>query len=211
MWARDRAILLLAGRKSAPFRMRTGTSGAAEYIASVQAGKVVTRGKRKGTIRFGSRAKTLADAYRTTRAAARQAGGVLLNERALINALTVQRREKSRLATAAQVLPKRYRTVLKRMAGREYRGGQLVGVSSTDAAMMQEHAQVLIQNRKGRQIGSLVFGGFVGASVNIRGEMGLHTQDQVNRLARVLTAATDDTMAYIRRKQGEIAPGISRK
>jgi hypothetical protein len=202
-WARAKAQEILAGRRSAPVRMVEGEAGGVKYIGSIQAGAVMTRGKHKGLLRFGSRSKTLRTAYRTSRAAARAAGGVLLNEQALTAALTVQRRERSRLATAAQVLPRRYRTVLQRLAGRKYRSGQLVGVSSTDAAMMQEHKRITIENKKGRTLGSLEVGGFVGASIRIRGELGLHTREQVQGLVTVLDDATADTLAYVTRKQKE--------
>lgn len=198
-----RAAALLGAEKSGAFRINFGDAGnEVQYLAGVQRGKILKRGRRKGTIAFGSRAKTAAVAFGVTRAAARAAGGVLLNRQALIAALTISRREKSRFATAAQFLPRRYRTVLNRRPELAYQRGQAVGLNSVDAAQAHHHERVLIENKKGRPLGSLeLLVSGAGASARIRGDLGLHNSAQHAALDQALQLVTADTAAYVLAKQ----------
>lgn len=207
--ARARADALLAGATSAAFRINYGSAGEIDYIAGVAVGKVQVRGRRKGQVTFGSRSKTALPATggrggRVTRAAARAAGGRLLNRQALIAVLTIARREHSRLATAVQFLPHRYRTVLRRRPEFQYRRGQAVGINSTDAAQAHVHERVLITNRKGSTLGGLTLDGGPGsAALSIRGEFGLHTPGQFAAAQESIAQVTADTMAYVVRKTNE--------
>lgn len=212
-WARERADALLGGRSSGAFRLLTGEMGGRSYVASVQVGKVGVRGRNRGQLLFGTRSRTAKQAEGVSREAARAAGGVVLNRQALVVALATQRRERSRLATAAQFLPGRYRSVLQRIAGRAYRSGQLVGVSSTDAAMQQRHELVLIKNRKARTLGEMEFTrAGDDSTLRFSGLLGLHTARQIQALNTSIRNTTADTELYLRGEtEKSIRAALARK
>jgi hypothetical protein len=197
-WGLMKARQTLGSAKSGAFRILTGDQGGVQYLAGVQAGLTQVRGRRKGQITFGSRSKTATKAVRVSRAAARAAGGVVLNVQALAAAYAVTRREKSRLATAAQFLPKRYRTLRIKRPDLEYNGAGVLGVSSTDAAMMHRHERVAIANRKGRELGAFELVVREGsASLRMTGFLGVHTPSQQAAVNASLQMALDDTLIYI--------------
>lgn len=202
--ARARADELLGGAASAAFRINTGSAGAIDYVTGVTVGRVTTRGKKKGQLTFNKRSKTAVSSAGVSRAAARAGGARLLNRQALTVVLTIARREHSRLATAAQFLPKRYRSILRRRADLEYRNGQAVGIPSPDAAQQHLHDRVQIENRKGRTLGFLELGSGPGfATLHLRGELGIHTPAQVEAVNAALDLVTADTTAYVLRKLDE--------
>lgn len=79
----------------------------------------------------------------------RSDGEVVLNKQNLAAAVEVAKREHARGYSAAAFLPKRYRRTIERLAGREYKNGQLKGVSSVDAVVMHKHVKEIVPNRNG--------------------------------------------------------------
>lgn len=207
--ARARVNEMLGRGESGAFAM-TGDKSRSEF----RLGSVGTRGKRKGQVNFRSRRDRLksgVDAVGVTRAAAKAAGGSLLNRQAAITAIAIRRREAARMADAVQFLPARYRKTLTRLNGIVYRGGNAVGLrgGSADSSRYHLHETALVQNAKGKVMGAMevaVSGG--DASIVIRGLRGIHTQaqraaiaDSMNMVAdyavrRVLVAKNEGTAAF---------------
>ncbi len=176
--ARDRVNELLGRGESGAFKMSGGKFGSSWKLGSMYA-----RGKRAGQVNvrsFGRRTKNPSAAVGVTRAAAQQAGASLLNRQSAIVAIAIQRREASRLASAVQFLPSRYRSTIKRIKGLVYRSGNAVGVSSADYGSHRIHETALVSNAKGRVLGTLEIDvGEKAASATIGGRYGIHTAAQV--------------------------------
>ena len=152
-------------------------------------GSLYTRGKRKGEVNFRARTgrlKTQTAAVGVGRALAKSSGGMLLNRQAAITAIAINRREASRLSTAVQFLPSRYRRTLAQLKGVVYRGGQAVGMrgGSADMARYHFHERALVANKKGRELGSMaVTARGKDAHIEIIGKLGLHSAAQQAALA----------------------------
>lgn len=108
------------------------------------------------------------------------------NPNSMAVALAVARRERSRLATATQFLPARYRAMFETRAA-----------ASSSA----------IQNAKGRDLSTARFAATDdGALFELIGNLGLHTSAQIAALNEMLDALVADTSAYIARKAVEALP-----
>lgn len=175
--ARDRVNEMLGRGESGAFKQSGGKFGSSWKLGSMYA-----RGKRAGQVNvrsFGRRTKNPSAAVGVTRAAAQQAGASLLNRQSAIVAIAIQRREASRLASAVQFLPSRYRSTIKRIKGLTYNSGNAVGVSSANYGAHRIHETQLVTNAKGRALGALEIDvGANSASAAIIGRYGLHTAAQ---------------------------------
>lgn len=182
--ARARIDEMLGKGESGVFKMTGDKSRSALTL-----GSVYTRGKRKGEVNFRARTgrlKTQTAAVGVGRALAKSSGGMLLNRQAAITAIAINRREASRLSTAVQFLPSRYRRTLTQLKGVVYRGGQAVGMrgGSADMARYHFHERALVTNKKGRELGSMaVTAQGKDAHIEIIGKLGLHSAAQQAALA----------------------------
>ena len=182
--ARARVNEMLGKGESGVFKMTGDKSRSALTL-----GSLYTRGKRKGEVNFRARTgrlKTQTAAVGVGRALAKSSGGMLLNRQAAITAIAINRREASRLSTAVQFLPSRYRRTLTQLKGVVYRGGQAVGMrgGSADMARYHFHERALVANKKGRELGSMaVTARGKDANIEIIGKLGLHSAAQQAALA----------------------------
>ena len=117
----------------------------------------ITRGKNIGRHKTSRRIKNATDLLGRARVLGllRQDGEIVLNRQALAANFEIRKREGGRYYSASAFLYKRYRRLIRQLAGRQYRRGQLVGVNSVDAAMMHEHVKVAVKNKTGSVLGTL--------------------------------------------------------
>ena len=201
LWAKERAGNLLGSATSAAYFVRTGVGGA---LTGVAGGQYYTRGRKKGTLTWGSgrnfrRLKTgVAADTNTMRSSigrellsedARAHGGALLNRQALTVALAVARREHSRLATAAQFLPARFASMF---------------------ADKGDRTRATVANAKGDALATADFAATTdGAYFQLIGNLGLHTPAQISALNDMLDALTADTAIYIAQKTTDAFPRLT--
>lgn len=196
LWAREKANAMLGAARLGIFRIVSGNSGGVDYPAQVAVGQVRQKGKRAGELAFSRGNKMLKTGRRATlgaggivdeslREQAKKLGASVLNFPALVAALAIGRREKSRLATAAQFLPGRYRRVLDERGTR---------------------AKAVVQNKKGTTMGAIEIepgGTFSDASIRITGLRGLHTPAQKQAIGEALAVVVSDMAVYFERKLAE--------
>ena len=85
----------------------------------------------------------------------RGADEVILNRQSLAANFEIAKREGARGYSAAAFLYKRYRRTIERLAGREYKNGQLKGVSSVEACVMHRHIKIVVPNKVGNALGNI--------------------------------------------------------
>ena len=164
----------------------------------------IIKGKRAGqhTARALKNSVGLVAGRTRTLALVRREGEVVLNRQALAANLELRKREGGRGYSAAAFLEKRYRRAIEKLAGRQYKRGQLKGVSSVDAVSMHKHVRELVSNRVGGPLSILE--GEVGGKVNWL-RLTVMTSN-VNKAGfrliagKVMRAVTADIKAYIARK-----------
>lgn len=77
------------------------------------------------------------------------AGEFVLNKQNLAVSVEIAKREHARGYSASAFLPNRYKKTIEKLAGREYKRGQLKGINSVDACVMHKHIKELVPNRNG--------------------------------------------------------------
>lgn len=195
----EKATAILGADRSGVFSVQRNSNGRVYTPKRVY---VRTRGKSAGQVYSQSSGRKLAKsavaAPTTDREMLRGRGYSVLNRRALAVAIAINYRESARRATAVQFLAKRYRRILVRKAGYDYtKGGMAKGVSSVDLAMTHDHRRVVVQNKKGTQIGSVeLMLKDSDASAHIVGFFGIPPQ-HMGILSRVLGSVRADREAYL--------------
>lgn len=128
-------------------------------------------------------------------------GEFVLNKQSLAVAIEIAKREHARGYSAAAFLLKRYKKTIEKLAGKEYKNGQLKGVSSVDACVMHKHVKELVNNRH-NAISS------VEGDVSNKGawlKITVYTSNVgkagFNRIvSKVMSSITDDMKNYISKK-----------
>lgn len=213
--ARDRANELLGEGESAAFKV-LGSKHGSKLVLGTMYKQTKARVASGRTVRFSNRRGSLknpVDAVGVSRRAARASGGALLNRQALIVSIALRRREAARYSVAAQFLPSRYRTTIRRLAGITYRGNQAVGLAGGSADSSRYHVRdtQLIANAKGRTLGSLEYAVQPGsATATVIGELGVYTAAQDAAIADSLNVVADHALRRVLARLGDNAADFHR-
>lgn len=212
--ARARVDEMLGRGESGAF-VRSG----GKFGSSLQLATIYQRGRRRGLINTISAGRRVGDPVFATSTELRKLGSLrltkylsgpimpdgsrksvkMMNRQAAITAIAIDRREASRLSTAVQFLPSRYRKTLVRLKGVVYRSGQAVGMRGGSADMWKSHftERSLVTNKKGRELGEMmVTAQGKDAHIEIIGKLGLHSAAQ----QAALTGAFNMVAGYARRR-----------
>ena len=132
----------------------------------------------------------------------KSAGEVVLNKQNLAAAIEIAKREHARGYSAAAFLPKRYKKSIKRLAGKEYKNGQLKGVNSVDACVMHTHIKELVPNRNGALSNVEGDSSNAGAWLKMRVYTSNVAKPGFKRiLAKVFSSVTADIREYLNKKK----------